>query len=389
MRDDLEARLGDTPSGIPDSGPDLAGLSRRAAARRSRRIIAATVAAALVLAGVAVPLAIVAPLGGHHPVKGGIGPTPRSGHLVVVSTTRMPHGITDVAVGEGWVWVSGSNELDRVDPHTGRVAKRIRLPATGEDASIAFGFGSVWVTGGIDSRSAGLFRINPTTGQVTSIRTPLASGVATGGGFVWVTHPTQDRGQLIRVDPATNHVAGAPIVVGVGPGGVIAAAGFLWVTESSNPAGVTKVDPTTGKVVRTLHRVSIVEAFGAGSLWGLGTGPDDVSRIDPLTGQVVATIAVPRVGTVAYGDGTLWGLTSPRSSSQYVYEPIPGSKGDVFRIDPATNRLIGKAIPFGITPAAIAADRSGAWVGDSTAEKLTHVVIAPVPGSESGSPSAP
>src|SRR5207244_3177478 len=115
-----------------------------------------------------------------------------------------------------------------------------------------------------------------------------------------------------------------------------------------------------------------VSAYGAGSLWQVDH--DLVDRIDPRTGRIVS-IPVARVSAIAFGDGALWVATSPRSSSSTLYEPV--GRGSVLRIDPATNRVVGNRVPFGITPAYLAAGYGSAWVGDYNSSTLTHVTVAP------------
>jgi len=52
----------------------------------------------------------------------------------------------DLAVGEGSVWVANraSPTVTRIDPHSLKVSARITVGTT--PASIAVGFGKVWVT---------------------------------------------------------------------------------------------------------------------------------------------------------------------------------------------------------------------------------------------------
>jgi hypothetical protein len=73
-----------------------------------------------------------------------------------------------VAVGKGAVWVLGAGKRDyqvlRVDPATGKVTARTRLPASSRISSLEVGLGRVWV---VSSSTAVLYRIHPRSAAVT------------------------------------------------------------------------------------------------------------------------------------------------------------------------------------------------------------------------------
>jgi hypothetical protein len=56
----------------------------------------------------------------------------------------------------------------------------------------------------------------------------------------------------------------------------------------------------------------------------------------------------------------------------------PSGLGTVVGIDPASNRVVGHAVPLG-TPAAIAAGPTGLWVVDFSHAELVHLVLASGP----------
>lgn len=124
---------------------------------------------------------------------------------------------TDVAVGEGAVWVAvpeqqpdQDNLIVRIDPVTNEVVARI------PDVSgpLAVGEGALW---GVDHAGARagpegstLLRIDPATNQVAA---RIALGVAAwdiefGEGYVWVLsmEPEPGEGDILQIDPATNDV---------------------------------------------------------------------------------------------------------------------------------------------------------------------------------------
>src|SRR6266487_2883748 len=231
-------------------------------------------------------------------------PRPRPApQLVIVSRTHLRAGVTRFATGYGAVWVVGLGVIYRVDPATAKTVATIPAPGAGE-----------W------------------------------SGIATGGGAVWVTEPKQGPGIVIRIDPRTNRVSGPPIRVGTGAAQGVAGFGALWVTNGNGNGSVSRINPATGVVTRTLVNIPDVDAVGAGSLWGT-SNYGGIQRVDPATGRVTATIRLPNAVRVIFWAGSAWA-----SNDQ---------TGTVVRIDPASNRIVGKAAPAGTSPIYIAPGPSG------------------------------
>jgi len=156
-----------------------------------------------------------------------------------------------LAIGFGSLWLaSGDDVIARIDLATGRLAARIPEVDTGESNSgIAPGFGSVWVAGPL--QESPVTRIDPRRNDV-EVRIPLhkfrGSGIAVGGGAVWVSDVGGD--QVWRIDPALNSPAGST-KVGVGPLGVAYGAGSIWVANSGDGT-VSRIDPVTARVVETI-----------------------------------------------------------------------------------------------------------------------------------------
>jgi DNA-binding beta-propeller fold protein YncE/outer membrane lipoprotein-sorting protein len=151
-----------------------------------------------------------------------------------------------IAIGEGSAWVatyrsrpSGkklktSAVLIRVDPNQNRVVDTLDLGRHSVDKVIT-GFGSVWVTVGLEGDDPGyLLRIDPHSNQVSAkIRLGGSpAGIAVSPSAIWVAN-FQD-GTLSKVDPATNRVVGTPLPAGDGPDGALYAYGALWVTDNQD-----------------------------------------------------------------------------------------------------------------------------------------------------------
>jgi DNA-binding beta-propeller fold protein YncE len=287
-------------------------------------------------------------------------PHPRpAAQLVTVGRTHLSSGVTHLATGYGGVWVIGTGVIYRVDPATAKTVATI--PALGVGyGQIAAGAGAVWATS--TGSHMGVYRIDPHRNRVTSFihLQPTPIGITVAYGRVWVAEPKEGPGIVLRIDPRTNRVSGPPIRVGTGAGQIIAGSGALWVTNGNGNGSVSRINPATGVVTRTLVNIPDVDAVGAGSLW-VTPGHGGIQRADPATGQVTATIRVPNAVRAIFWAGSTWVLTSSPSA--------------IVRIDPTSNRIVGKAAPVGPSPY-IAAGPSGLWVADFTTGDLLHLATA-------------
>jgi streptogramin lyase len=357
-----------TPADVP-SFRRLKHVLRFAKDRRLRWYVGAGAVALLVLFGVGLPLTMLLERGGSNP-RSVSRPAPPSLRAVPGASIPIPSGAVDVAVGEGSVWVSGFGRMTRLDPNTDHVTATVDTPGTEDYSQIAVGLGAVWVT----ADGGKLHRIDPTTNRLVAtilVGGPI-QGVAAAGGAIWVTRPTEGVGELIRVDPATNRVSGRPIKVGPGPVAVLYAFGALWVTNSSPPS-VVRVDPSTGKVSTMGFNGRV--AAGVGSLWA--ASEDTVVRADPKTGRPTATIGVPRAQAVAVGQGLVWALASPKSSSPTLFYPIKHT-AELWEIDPMTNRIIGKPVRMdALQPIALDVGGRALWVADYDSGTVTRFDLVP------------
>jgi YVTN family beta-propeller protein len=153
--------------------------------------------------------------------------------------------------GYGSLWyASGEETIVRVDPRLASVTALIHDVATGEgNGAMAVGERSVWVAG--PNQLDPLARIDPRSNRVIA-RIPLskyrASGVAIGGGSVWVSDVGEDK--VWRIDPARNIPVGT-VSVGAAPIGVASGHGAIWVANSGDGT-VSRIDALSGKVTRTI-----------------------------------------------------------------------------------------------------------------------------------------
>jgi streptogramin lyase len=301
------------------------------------------------------------------------------GRPVVAARIRLDRPFTDVDVGFGATWVASQGALLRIDPRTNRVVATIPMPVSGESASIAFGEGAVWVTSG--QANGVVYRVDPAANRVTAtIGVPGgAFGIVVAAGTVWVTQflPEPDPGIVARIDAHSNRVL-SPIKVPNMPGAIRYGLDAVWVTSRFT---VSRIDPQTAAVTQPLRRVGDVRAIGGGSLWGTyANSAEDAGaqRVDPVTGRVVATIRIPNGVLIAFGLGTLWVAQDASSITSGGNEPAKTKPGKLYRVDPASNRVLGRPVPLpGIAPTALAVGEGAVWVGELDGKTITRFNLAP------------
>jgi hypothetical protein len=175
--------------------------------------------------------------------------------------------------------------------------------------------------------------------------------VAVGQGAVWVVL----HGELVRVDPSRNRVAGRVRVSRPEQAvDVLPAGGRVWVATS---AGVVGVDPRSGRVLGNLPSGGRGGAVAAeGGLWWLAcqgpgvAGRCRLQRRDPSTLAVAAAVSVPEpvVPGVAVRGGSAWVLS--------------GNGPGLWRLRLAGGKPVRLALPLVTPPAPAAAVAHGTAV---------------------------
>ena len=358
----------------PDAWPRLQRRLRREPWRRA----ALVAGLALAVLTVSVAPGLLARRTEQPPVPT-VGTPVVPGRPVVAARIRLDRSFTDVDVGFGAIWVAGQGALLRIDLRTNRVVATIPTPVTGENASIAFGEGAVWVTSG--QANGVVYRVDPAVNRVTAaIGVPGgAFGIVVAAGTVWVTQylPEPDPGIVARIDARSNRLL-APVEVPNMPGAIRYGLDAIWVTSRFT---VSRIDPRSGAVTQPLHRVGDVRAVGGGSLWGTyANSADDagVQRVDPVTGRVVATIRIPNGVVIAFGLGTLWVAQDASTITAGGNQPDRTRPGRLYRIDPGNNRVLGRPVPLpGIAPTALAVGEGAVLVGEQNRTTLTRFNLVP------------
>jgi YVTN family beta-propeller protein len=275
----------------------------------------------------------------------------------VVATIDVQHDPQGVATDGRSVWVAelGSNSVVRIDPKTNTVVKRYTVGT--RPVGLALGEGALWVAAnGADE----LWTIDLQTDEIRGqpIRVGRApADVAVGWGSVWVTN--MGNGTVSRIDPRTRQLV-ATIPVAPESIGLAAGAAGVWVAGFKD-SRVWRIDPRTNQVMGTAITVgpgpSAVIASPLG-IW-IASQSAAVSRIDETQGAV-ATIAVGRSASgVALVGQQIW-------VTDYL-------SGLVWRLDPATQKVVGPPIPVGKGPVRLAAGGGAVWVTNAGSGTVSRI----------------
>jgi hypothetical protein len=230
---------------------------------------------------------------------------PGSSRVAAISTAtnrpvrkspRVGAGAASVAAGFGSLWVVKGNTqtLLRYDLGTGeRKGPPVSLP-TGQAAVVDVAPSGVWV----GSRS-GANRVTPQTvtrvlpGAAAPERVvPIADGVqyiAVGGDYVWIVN--RNRRHLMRMSISTG--ATKSVATGRGAYAVAVAGGRVWVTNQDDDT----VGEYSARTMRLLRRIRVGHspqgiAVGGDAVWVADNLDGTATRIDARTGKVVGAVKV-------------------------------------------------------------------------------------------------
>jgi streptogramin lyase len=216
--------------------------------------------------------------------------------------SRVPIGVRtfNLAAAPGAVW--GLSNLTstaaRIDTRTGNVTASVKVGNGPYD--IEWGFGSAWVANSLDGT------VSRITGKkvVKTIKVGVEpNGLSAIGNYLWVTDHTA--GKLLRLDPRTNRVTGSVALAGAD--WVTGFGGSLYVSQETNT--VARVDARTLKVLGRVkvHRNPLGSAIVANQLWVPCIDSNDVVVVNPTTMQVVKTMAAgPGPIVVLPAAGHVW-----------------------------------------------------------------------------------
>jgi YVTN family beta-propeller protein len=203
-----------------------------------------------------------------------------------------PKGV--LATGSA-IWVADTHDgkVFRIDPATNKIVATITVGPTGNSGPnwLGSGFGSIWTS--VPNASA-IVRINAKTNAIqATIAIPVEVSACGSFAFteadVWM-QSCGGRATMVRIDPATNVVAGV-----IRPGGVASAPividGAAWVSLDTTPAAPGFLGRLSSEQDAVDLGLSPGPDFGgggdlvvaAGSAWVIDGGHDRVLRL-PLAG---------------------------------------------------------------------------------------------------------
>lgn len=291
-----------------------------------------------------------------------------------------------VAAEGASVWVlhddgAAERTLRRVDPRTLRPTGPATPVGTfGSTAPFLGGnvprspmvaaHGSAWVA---DAGSGALLRVTPGAGVVARI--PIPGGprdVAVGPGGLWVVSAGRE---LLRIDPGVNAVAQRFPYDTARPGSrfgsrgpqelAVGAPGVLWLSAPSPGRTLTRIVPTTGRVVEAGVGAWVL-GRGRATLWLAERNRCDLVsvRASGATRRLRGVLTLPG-GRACFPRGVAIG---PRGNLWALLYTRDGRPGRVLGVDARTGR-IEKRRTVGREPVAITAGAGGVWVvnrGDGT-----------------------
>jgi hypothetical protein len=220
-----------------------------------------------------------------------------------------------LATGAGRVWATEETEgLASVDVTTQTPSAPIPLQAPGglvySAQGIAYGFGSLWIGGGLPDGLT-LLRIDPSTQRiVASVRVGSFArhSIAVDRHGVWISDQLDNR--VVEVDPTTMRIE-RRVSIG-GPTGIAVGGDSLWVCGSDDK-GVWRLQARNGYRSPTLILTGaepVAVAIGQGAVW-TAVADGTLARIDPATNAVGSTKIAPTLNAVAVGHGAVWAVSGP------------------------------------------------------------------------------
>jgi YVTN family beta-propeller protein len=255
--------------------------------------------------------------------------------------------------------VAQGNSVAMIDPQANRVAAEI--PVGARPGAIAFGGGSLWVAS-LDDQTVS--QIDPRNQQpLRSISFPdTPTGIAVTDGGVWTVAANAGLPSVTvdKIDPQFGSRTRSNSLGNVesgGPGSVAGVRNGVWVAPSAGL--LTKLDPRTGRVVKTIDPQSgaTAIAIGAGAVWIADAEGNSVTRVDS-TG-LVTPIPVGNGPSALAVDG----------SGVWVAETLDNA---VARID-LTTHAVTATIPVGQAPTGVAAGAGSVWVANSRDGTVTRI----------------
>ncbi len=238
-----------------------------------------------------------------------------------IATVRLPgEPCAGLAIGFGSLWVplcGRTPRLARVDLEANRLQRVFKIGPAGPEGGVATSPDSVWL---VVDKQGSLARIDPATGAVRQrIRIPSGSyNPLYRDGQVWVTRA--EGSEVTAVDAVTGAVS-ATARTGPGPRFLTAGAGAVWTLDQGD-GSLTRIDIATKTTTKTIplgipgHGGDI--SFGAGMIWTT-VWKKPLSVIDAASMTLLCQWQGPGGDSLGIGAGAIW-LTDYRAGTVSRFE---------------------------------------------------------------------
>jgi hypothetical protein len=355
---DLETLLAPLVESAPDPAPLTAVVARAAGIRRRRRARSA-VLAFIVLGAITGVIAAFLPRDDQRVRTVSTPQVTALPSLQIGSPSSVPAPGMDMILAFGSLWISQPEQVARLDPDSGKVLARIRVPGSSDYRNLAAGAGSIWVD---DTATEVVTRIDPVTNRVEAsipLTDPVfvTDGVAFLDGKLWIARPMPNddsRAEVVAIDPTADRIEDEVRIPRTFD--VLAGSGALWyVPEPTGSVShdLVRLDAKTlqAKVVR--HDATAVLAIADGRVWLQTTA--GVIEIDERTGaRIGRVIPVGSVvnATAAVADGVLW----------LAWQADSSSSGTITPYDAASHRALSKPVPVGLPISNVVVTSRVVWV---------------------------
>jgi YVTN family beta-propeller protein len=204
----------------------------------------------------------------------------------VVATIRVGDYPLGIVATDDAVWVANhrGNSISRIDPRSNRVVKTIStapINASYGPMGLAYAHGELWAEQPIDNTHVQIWRLDPrrNTRIAAVAELPVCGVPATlsVAGDVW--HANCARPTVTRIDARTAIIRDT-IHVGCFPSGLFADSHSIWIAAGCGQ--LLRVDPRTDHVVGHLRLTDAIwGTAGAGSVWVVNRKTRSVVRIQP------------------------------------------------------------------------------------------------------------
>jgi streptogramin lyase len=240
-------------------------------------------------------------------------------------------------------------KLIRRDPTTGMVLSTQELD-TGD--GLGFVFGYAWVAHYEGKHRAELEKIDPVSGNVLKrIRLPgELSDINAGPRSLWYL---SSQGYLVEINPITAKIIHAPYrLVATQPSAVVPLLGYVWICDCSN-GKILRFDPGEGMVTKTVvmkekGRLLGVDSSHGNTLWLLDQGAATITPLDPSTGVSGRPLGIGggNIFDASIGFGSIWVAAGSQvfrfdlaDGTRHVIEMPAGVSAGGLALDPAHNSV--------------------------------------------------